>query len=411
MKIPKGDILTFINSNLFLRDENNNTKKRNIKDIVEHLKVIAFNGRLEEIYNYFILGMFINKDYFLEKIKKLGLLRHSSYYHLRNPIQAITENTLKHSAMLNLADTEIIYFQSLANLYKIHATTSDINYNINQAVFNLIPKKHLLIGVKKLPISKLAALLTFNEYNFGIQKDGFSEKDSIENIEDLSREAISEAVSFLVSRYDKKYGLSIFDLASPDIDYVFSSNLKSLIVKVCQLKRIEDINLLVEHYNYSCIIGNGKIIVNHSDENILKSKSLSDIIYSGQQNAHYLSFQERFKNIVSIEDYCKEVLGIIPDLFTLEKNPIKRYRLLIPEPLIVETSKIDMLFKEEIQTIEDTNKELFLFEENFDSFFIKDNFTLKDLMVCNRVIVMIYSLYTYVSLILKLDFKNLGISS
>jgi hypothetical protein len=338
-------------------------------------------------------------------------LRHSSYYHLRNPIQAITENTLKHSAMLNLADTEIIYFQSLANLYKIHATTSDINYNINQAVFNLIPKKHLLIGVKKLPISKLAALLTFNEYNFGIQKDGFSEKDSIENIEDLSREAISEAVSFLVSRYDKKYGLSIFDLASPDIDYVFSSNLKSLIVKVCQLKRIEDINLLVEHYNYSCIIGNGKIIVNHSDENILKSKSLSDIIYSGQQNAHYLSFQERFKNIVSIEDYCKEVLGIIPDLFTLEKNPIKRYRLLIPEPLIVETSKIDMLFKEEIQTIEDTNKELFLFEENFDSFFIKDNFTLKDLMVCNRVIVMIYSLYTYVSLILKLDFKNLGISS
>jgi hypothetical protein len=394
MKIPKGDILNFLNSNSFIKNESNSIRRSNIKNIVENLEIIAFNGRYEEIYNHFIVGIYIDKNYFLEKIKKLGLLRHSSYYEFRNPIPAITENLIKHKVILNLTDAEITYFQSLSNLNKIYLIARNINADITQTVRNLKPRKTISIGILKLPVSKLAALLTFNEYNFSISKDRFSEYDSIDKIEDLSRESISEAISLLVSRYDEIHGLSTFDLASPDIDYVFSSNLKSLIVKTCQLKRIEEINLLVEHYNYTCHLNNGKIIVSHNDENILKSKSLSDIIYSGQRNASDISFQERYEDAVSLEDYCKEVLGIIPDLFKLEEEPISRYTLKIIEPLIVKTSEIDNLFKEEIRIIADTNKELFLFEGNFDKFYIRENFTLKDFMICNRLIVMIYSLFT-----------------
>jgi hypothetical protein len=394
MKIPKGDILSFINSNLFLKDESNSTRKNNVKNIIANLEIIAFQGRLEEIYNCFILGIFIDKDYFLGRIKKLALLRHSSYYNYRNPIPAIAENVIKHRIILTLTDTEITYFQSLANLYKIYLTARKLDFDINQDVRNLRPRKAMSIGVIKLPVSKLAALLTFNEYNFSFPKDRLFEYDSIDKIEDLSRESISEAISLLVSKYDEEFGLSSFDLASPDIDYVFSSNLKSLVVKTCQLKRIEEINLMVEHYNYSCIINNGKIIITHNDENILKSKALSDIIYSGQQNANDINFQEQFKDAISIEEYCKEVLGSIPDLFKLEEKPIRRYTLKIIEPLITKTSEIDNLFKEEIRIIADTNKELFLFEQNFDEFYIRDNFTLKDFMICNRLIVMIYSLFT-----------------
>lgn len=173
--------------------------KANLREINTLLKI----GRVGKALDFINLSLYIDKEYFLENLKKIGILRHSSYLNSKNPVSGIAKNILLYEDIYSLTAVEKNYFNSLVNFEIIYKELNKINCAINKEIFlRFKVSKAQIIGTRKFELSKLKALLSINESNFLTLKSGNRSICDLDDYEFYSKEEISEAISFLVSRYN-----------------------------------------------------------------------------------------------------------------------------------------------------------------------------------------------------------------
>ncbi|HSC53988.1 MAG TPA: hypothetical protein VLC98_10220 [Phnomibacter sp.] len=369
-------------------------EKAYLKANLLEVKSLLKTGRVGKALDFISLSLYIDKEFFLENLKKVAILRHSSYLNSRNPVSGIAKNILLYEDLFSLTASEINYFNSLVNFEVIYKELNRINCAINKEIFSRfrIPKTKT-IGTRKFELSKLKALLAINEGNFLALKDGNRAVLDLNDYEFYSKEEISEAISFLVSKFNESIGFQKSDLLLVDSEYASHDASNQLITLACKFKAIKELEIEIEVYGYTCSLDQNKIAtISHPDENFLKSIELSNIQYELQAQTNVYYSHAFNKDAASMVDVAKAFHENFPDLFQLKTEPFERYVLSIPPSLItmlLSTKKL-ALFREEINVIRNIANELLIPYTSLENYEIRENFTYFDFVKLLRFFTLQY---------------------
>jgi hypothetical protein len=328
-----------------------------------------------KVINRFVLGLHIDKDYFLTIAKESGILRHSSYVNSRNPIFSVAELVLKNAAFYKISGEDKEYFTSLLNMDAFYHVLKE-KYNILNTTVQKLHKSSL-----KSNRSPVRALLNFNEVNFKTDYDSDNTCHDLNDLKHFSKEAISESVSLIISLWQQNNGLTVRALGMTDYAFYKSSELRDLVLVGCQIKEFREFEILVEYFNYRCLAHTGYIEFVPPTEAFGKSYEMSLIMGHLQEISDNIRLQDEIKHLQSFKDMVDLFLHAFKNVFELKTTPFRRYRFEIPDELFRLVCRPDeVIFKESAILIESIQKELLIPYEEFKTFTISKNMTFQQFL-------------------------------
>lgn len=351
----------------------NKQKKPFLSAWLDEIDQLISAGKIGQCLNVIALGLYIDKEYFLEYLKKEGILRYSSYLGNRNPVPGIAKYLLHNSTFFKLSKAEQLYFTSLINFEQAFVYLNKLNRLINEELAKFPKSKSIAVNGRTYKVSRLKALLAINELNFITGKDGAKLIEDQSSYDFYSKEEISEAISFLIHRYKDLHGFKPYDLQL--IDEAFINNgAGDLIVKACQFKAIKELEIELEAYGYECILDQGKMIIRHPDPNFEKSLVISNVQYYLQNQANHYYNYINHKDTLLLMDVAKAFDEASSELFVLKTEPFPRYILYIPPQLFTHFlgEKKMMFFREEFSILESIERELMISIDKLDTYDIVD---------------------------------------
>ena len=363
--------------------------KKLLKELANNIEIGKFNYSL----NILTLVLFVNSSSTIEFIRQKGIFRYSKYKGKKCIIdKLISEVLLVNNKLFKLADNDLKYLQSIYNFSNSH--------NIYTIV-----DKFILEEVKRFELyhkgeSILKTLLTLADFLF-LSNHIEKSKTNLLSLECRSKEDISMAISYLIFFISERKPLNLKDTNKTSIAYINSAEIQKMIGFVCSVQDFKEFEVLIDHFNYSCIEYEDKLRLIAPSKDFEKSirigyiksdlQSFNDIIQSNILNdRELLSLEDLVEELYSIEDF---------EIFQYtESNDFPRYRLVLPEPVldffIEKYFTQDFLFKDEILYLSHINKEQLLDTKRLESIIIKDNLTLFDIIKFRRFFSFFYQLFT-----------------
>src|SRR5258708_11687155 len=358
-----------------------------LKKLISDIKVLLEKGRVGGSIDRISLGLIIDKKHFLDKLKKEGILRWSTYLKAKNPVPGIVTHLLNYKSLFQFSSDDLIYIESLKHFeiaYK--GMKADYKY-IHDTILKYKKRKNVRIGNKTVRVSIIKSLLAINDYLFLNRKykKRYVIDDEVFDRQNTLEER-SDSISFLLSFADDHLQITPEDLLLIDTDFVTSNNLEMLIKAAYRIKAYKDIEISIEFLGYACRINDNVLVVEHKDEEIFKSMELSNIISHGQQETDNYYLQLRIANNPSLSELAKFIHHELKEVVRYIEEPFARYTLVFPVDLIKEICKEEIgYFKEEYQTIAHLTDQLFIPVTEMKDYEIKKGFTLYDLIILNRV--------------------------
>lgn len=364
-------------------------------EIQRRIEEYALKTKFIPTLNYLVIGLLYDVTQTFDKIKRKGLFRYSTHLNNKNIIEPLFKRILELSDKLSLNRHEVLYLKSIINLSPLHKILKNCHrYLINEIVqFN---KRPLVYGTKP---SLVKTLISYLDYLFLI---GYypSKQEDPNALEFYGKEAISEAVSYIIFLKKEMYGLNESDGFMIDEDYVSNGRINELLLKACQFKKLQEFEILIEHFSYTCENKNNKVIIRPPAPDMEKSIRLGYIKTELQRNYDMQKLDQSYRRTTSLKMVSKkiEALSHIELLKFTESYNIPHYILQVPEPILgilADTLlKQDLLFAEEIEYLSHIFKEQLLNLEKVKSFYIKDNFSLFDFIKIKRFFVILHSLFS-----------------
>ena len=302
-------------------------------------------------------GLYLDKDYFFERMKKQRVLRHSNYLEKLNPVGEIAGHLLDNQDFFKWSTKDKNFLSSLIEFKVFFEELSAINEFINEEIEDFRVPKKVVIDNGAFEASRIKCLLAKNDYYFLTDKQASRSCEKLTMLEFYTKEEISEAISLLVSKYNKKIGFRNSDLNLIDADYANSEICNKLIIESCRYKAIVELELEIEIYGYICTNQNGSQVIDHPDQNFSIAIELANIQYELQaaSNAYgiYLNNQDALSVVDAANFYHKQ----FPDYFELKTYPFPRYTLAIRTDALEFLTGDEMeFFREELNILENIQK-------------------------------------------------------
>lgn len=366
-----------------------------LKELLSSLTSLIGKLDVELALDRICLGLYFDKTAFLKMLKSEGILRHSSYLEVRNPVPGIAEYLLNYADILRLNGVEKEYFASLIKSVVLHEEMRKLNAIINVGVDQLAHRTNIPIGDGEMPMSKLKALLAINEYNFLINNLGNRGVKNFAKYEMHSKEEVSSGISLLTDRYNKRKGIDKFDMQVIDAVFGQSQAAIDLISAACLFINLKELELEMEIYGFQCVRIGSRIHFKHSDDLFAKSLEMSNIQYDLQSGANAVFSSICHKKVPAFSDIAVQLDKLIPKLFELNPSPFPRYVFKIPLPLFdkaIGGTKM-LIWREEYIIIQGIMRELMLDMKNWETYMVRPLLSYYDFLRLFRFFILQSHLY------------------
>jgi hypothetical protein len=364
--LDKGKILSIdINSNFIdIMDSLYTLSKKELQNIIKQIDIQTAKKDKNKTYiiNYIIIM------YIKDNKKALSTIKREKIFSLDiNSKNKFTINILdfilKNNNLVELVQNDIEYFQSKKNL----SLVSEYIYEISQE----IRKK-----IKNYGKSFVRDILYITDMHF---------YKTMHNIASISIpfQTLSEIASFLIYLYssiNKEHIISQKTFAHT-IEY---KKLDDLITLSFKVRNFQDIEKLIDNFDYKCSKEKNNLIIKDKDKLLEKSRKYGDFHSDMQRRSLEIAIKEKYKNALSFNEFIKKISKNTEILFEFKEQPIERYIFNFPIfGKINEFILKDQYFIEEIFELEEIKKEYGI--EDIMSFKISQTLTIKDLMIVKRV--------------------------
>jgi len=388
-KIKKSDLIKSLTENDF--DIPSNKEKKEIQDtIAESIE----NGIYLIARNALIIGIYFDFERTFFNIRRKGIFRYSKYTSKKCIVDSLASEVLDICEKLGyVSNDNIKYLKSIINLKNLQFSYNDIHK------FILGEVKSFKNKYKGKSIIK--SLLSYVDYLFLSNHYPESITDPME-LTSRTKEEISSAVSYLIYFITEKNTLNITDTTYVSEEYIKSGEIGRIIIAACYVSDFREFEIMIDHFNYECIVVGDKLQIRPYSEDFEKSIRIGYIRNQLQYYNDILSAEdtEESSKSVSIEELVDELNK--QDEFNFfqytETHNYPRYRVEIPEPIfefIVERFfKPDLLFKEEIIYLAKVFKEQLLNPDDLKNIKIRDNLSIMDFIKIKRVFSLFYLLFT-----------------
>lgn len=331
-----------------------------IKEI--DVSVALKNNNRTHIINYIIATYIDDQEKALNNIKrkKVFLLDINSKNKFKIKILSFL---LKNDKILQLIQNDIEYFQSKKNLSLI----SENIYEVSQK----IRKK-----VKDYGQSLVRDILYVTDMHF------YKTMHNIKSI-DIPLETLSEISSFLIYLYSiiNKEHIISKKTFTHTLNY---KKLNDLIIFSYDIRNFQDIEKLIDNFNYKCIKEKSNLIIKNEDDLLEKSRRYGDFHSNMQRTSLMLDIDEKYKKTPSFDEFIKKISNTTNNLFEFRQEPIERYIFKFPlSDEIKEFILKDEYFIEEIFVLMEIQKEYSI--KNMMNFKIAKTLTIRDLMIVQRI--------------------------
>jgi hypothetical protein len=363
-------------------DDIKKLSKQKCQDLLDNIdiKEAIKNQNKMLVLNYISINYAINSNKALEQLNRNNVLKLG--IDSKNKFVINILDFLLKKCQTKDIKKDIAYFQSKRNL----AYLSEDIYNLSQVI-----RKE----IKNSNHSLLRNLL------FIVDKNFFTRNEYGEVL-DISVEDLSEICSTLIYLYFQIHGENIisektFSYTDEDIE-----EMELLINYQFYIKKFQDVEKLIENFNYKCTRNKNNIIIEAHNELLEKSRQHG---YNHSVKQRQIDAVENYKILQSKKNISLHYL--INDLLNNYKNNIFKF---VQEPIERYTFDLQFIF-EKVQNIIQQNSFYFteeiveideIIREYFDNeikttneidevinFRISKNLTLKDLLIVKRVFIII----------------------
>jgi hypothetical protein len=398
-KIRKVDLLERLFENKI--DTPTAKEKREIQKIIDSS---INNGIYLQTLNSLLIGIYFDKENTFREIRKKGIFRYSKYISKKCIVESIILDLIDSDKVYSLFDQENIdYLNSILNLSNLHKSYNDIHkYILNE--FDNFHKKFKGKSIIKSLLSFVDCLFLMNHYPKTVT--------NLMQISSRSKEDVCSAISYLIYLLSTKSTLTIKDTLYISEEFIQSKEIENVIISACFISDFKEFEILIDHFNYRCIKGDGNLKIVPPYEDFEKSIRIGFI---REQLQYYNDLAKAETdhaehNLVSFDSLVEEIYKL--EHFSLfkftETYNYPRYVIEIPEPLydiiIDKLFKNDLLFKEEILYLSKIFKEQLLTPENLKEIKIQGNLTLFDFIKIRRVFSFLFLMFY--NQILKDDKKD-----
>lgn len=361
-------------------------KKKVQKQIEEYASGLKFFPSI----NYIVLGLLYDREKTLDTIRRKGILRYSKYLDTKNFPAALSEKILRLSPGLSLNSYDKQYFESLLNLAPIYEVMRNLKSKIIGEI-KLFSKRPKIAGVSPSIVKSLLAAL-----DFLFMTDYYPpERETSDSIKFYIKEDIAEAVSYIIYLKQEVFGFKDSDSYVIDEEYIVSNAIEAILLPACHLKKIQELEIMIDHFSYCCIRDKNNIRIVPPYPDLEKSIRIGYIRSDLQKGYDF----KDFKDMVSLEDICDKLLHI-PSLDVFKyvvTHDFSRYRIEMPEPIFEKLSefffKPKTVFKEEAQYLSIIFKEQFLNFKQLNTIKISNNLSLYEFFILKRLFAFFYYIF------------------
>jgi hypothetical protein len=338
--------------------------------------------------NALILGIYFDSSRTFLNIRKKGIFRYSNYVNKKCIVGSLTSELIDICNLVKYNSTnDLDYLLSVSNISNIHSSYNEINQLIISELKSFKSKYKGRSFVKTI-LSYVDFLFLTNHYPKSV--------DDPMEISSRSKEEISSAVSYLIyyiSSIDEK---NVEDTSLVSEDYIKSGEIGRIIIAACFISDFKEFEILIDHFNYKCILKGGILKILPPSEDFEKSIRLGFI------RTQLQSFNDRVieKEAESLENIFWEISKSEKLEFFkyTESHNYPRYRVEVPEPvyefILEHFFKPDSFFHEEIDYLSHIFKEQLLNLDDLSKIKIKDDLTLLEFIKIKRVFYLFYFLFT-----------------
>lgn len=348
--------------------------KKDVSYILEELETSIQSRKINKAENWLILGLLINPELFIQRVKQKGTLRSSKYnFETAELLQKIID---KSKTRLQLSPDISSYFASLKLLYFICIEARVLQRKIIS---------DLRYGKEKL----LREVLITVDFVFMIQATrGWSQHtEKVDHdLSILSAESLAEAASYIVYLFNSR----VREPEPLDLKIDISNiNAEALLVKAVKIRSIFEFETMIDAYGY-------KILIDPADSNVYDLHPPSEDFEKALRLGYVQNEIQTVMRHLSSEHYNKDGIKELgkklyedlgEKLITLKTEPISRYVLGFPwEPPVTELIYNDSFYAEEAVVLEYSSQEWGVKLEDLLTFEVFNGVCLHDILRAQRVI-------------------------
>ena len=391
MKIDNFNYKKIDKKELIAKLKNGQIRKPSLRELKKNFEIFekaVYIGDFMTARNSVIISIFFESENTINQIKKKGIFRYSKYINRKCIVENIALELINIFAEFRLLSVPVDKYLN-----------SIINYS---AVVNSYKSfdKFILLELrkfeKKYPQKSLIKTL-LSAVDFLFLSNYFpDDKIDMSHIEDRTKEEICSATSFLIHFYTERIKSNNINRYFIADEFIQTNYIAQLITTVCCHLDFREFEILIDHFNYSCEIVNGKILIKPPFENFEKAIRLGYIRTELQK----INDEVETFGAVTMEDVVNEFNNQKSFQFfkLIDTHNYQRYRIELPEPiydlLIEKFIKPDALFKDEIIYLSSIFKEQLLNIKSLDEINVKEDLTLGEFMKIRRIFVMFYLFFS-----------------
>ncbi|GFO57342.1 hypothetical protein GMSM_43490 [Geomonas sp. Red276] len=335
--------------------------------IIEKIKASIVAKDKASFVNWVVLGVYFDEDKTLALIRKRGIFRKSKYDFEKSVLLKGVEFILGHAEDLKLGHAVQEYLGSLINMYRLSIQVSGMYIELNNFLRSAEP------NLLKTLLCYLDAIFMFDYH-------------PTPNTPELTKEELSEAISFMVFLLKEKQGISAVNLGNIDEELIASDKLNTVIVLACKIKFYMRSEILVDYFNYSVLKQDDLFLFVDKTEDLAKSIQLGFIRTEIQRyNTQVKSMAFAVKS-ESLVQFAKQVYEKYKGkMFIVKTEPHERLVSLFPPEALKTVADMEGFFQEELQLLAELNNELYVTLEDLKTFYVKGDLSLYDLIKVKRI--------------------------
>lgn len=384
-----------VSSKIELSFPSANKKKDFLGQLEADLLSLLHKNRIKPAIDRISLGLHLDTQYFLSHLKKSGVLRHSTYVERVNPISKIVNHILEFQKLYQLQPRDVAYLQSLLNFERVYMEMKAVHSHTLRELKIISKPTVSNIDGRNITSSKLRGLMARADMAFLTKGQPDRLSLDLTNIAYYAKEEVSEAVSFLVAKYNELHGIKDVDFKLTDSKYADSLTVEILIREACRYKALVELEIQIESFGFDCILDGETVLISHQDILFAKSIDLSNIQYAQQSLVNTHQIRTSYADAMSIFAAAEEIHRRLPNIFKLKTNITERYVMEVPHPVYTYWLKPGKLsfFQEEISILVDISREILIPTKNLETYELKPGLSFSDFLLFLKFFLLQYALF------------------
>ena len=348
--------------------------KNDFKLIFSNLLEYSKAKKIGRTLNWLALGLVLNQEKTVKYIMHNGVFRVANYNYNGTFLYNVHRKISEVCNEINLNKKNKNYFFSKSLFLSALSKINEIYHEI---------KRDIRCYQKTL----LKDLLAISDFYFfkNIERKQITDPSKLDF---YTKEEIAESISFILFQLLNTTNLELNCINESNVDNILKNKYEKLIINSCLLKKYVEWEILIDSFNYQCVIENKEINLKANDDFLEKSIQHGRIYsYIQQMNFHLKALSAYRSEAASLEEFCEMIYKKMGhEILKRIQEPIERLVLHLPEyPPIFDFLKNNAFCLEEIIILAGECRDMLTELNELLQFKVCDNLTFKDIIVVDRL--------------------------